>query len=83
MVEPNSYRLSTRAASIAPAIPVALSFAPGASVTASFPPDALESMSPAMMTYRFGWTVPRWIATTFTIQVSSGTRLDAGVRLRW
>ena len=79
----NSYFVRTRAASMAPAVPVALSLAPGASVTASLPLDALESMSPDITTYRFGWTVPRWIATTFTTQVSSGTRLEAGTRLRW
>ena len=50
MLVGKEYFVRSRAASMAPAIPVALSLAPGASVSASFPLDARESMSPAMRT---------------------------------
>ncbi len=66
--------VSTRAASMTPAMPEALSLAPGASVVASMTSETRESMSPDMRTYRFGCSVPRRTATTFTTQVSSGTR---------
>ena len=47
---PNSCPASNRAASIAPAIPDALSLAPGASDSPSEPFEARESMSPDMIT---------------------------------
>ena len=47
---PNSWSASSLAASIAPAMPEALSLAPGASLSPSEPLDARESMSPDMIT---------------------------------
>ena len=86
MLAPNGRRsVRIRAASITPAMPLALSFAPGASVVASVPDEARESMSPLMTTYRSGSTSPRRTAITLTIITSSGIR-DSGspsTTVRW
>ena len=66
MLVGNRYCVSTRAASMVPAMPLALSLAPGASVSPSSVFEARESMSPDIITYLSGWVVPRWIAMTFT-----------------
>ncbi len=79
----NSYCDRIRAASMVPAIPDALSLAPGASVTPSEPSEARESMSPDMMTYRFGCSVPRRTAITFTISTGSVIRPSASMNVRW
>ncbi len=65
-----------------PAMPEALSLAPGASVSASVPLDARESMSPLMITYRFGYRVPRRMPTALTTLTELGIRrLISGVTI--
>ena len=79
------YGLRTRAASITPAMPLALSLAPGESLVASSASETRESMSPVMMTRRSGSVVPGSTARTFTTQVSTGIR-DPGspfTRVLW
>ena len=65
---------STRAASSTNAVPEPSSFAPGASLTASRGSETRLSMWPCTITTSFGRSLPRWIATTLTSRVGTGTR---------
>ena len=69
-----SYFDNTRAASIVPAIPLALSLAPGLSEVKSVGSLTLESISPLIKMYRLGNFVPRLIATTLTTSTSCTIR---------
>ena len=76
----NLYLDKTLAASIVPAMPEALSFAPGESDSKSFGSETLLSISPLIITYRFGYLVPFWIATTLLIQTSRINLLPSALK---
>jgi hypothetical protein len=74
MVPANFFFDRTRAASMVPARPLALSLAPGESDVPFSGSLTRESMSPAIIAIRSGSRVPRWMASPLTTSVGSGIR---------
>ena len=75
MLLAKSYLLSTLAASSTPAMPEALSLAPGESSVPLRGSEIRLSISPDMIIYLSGYTVPRFMASTLTMLVDTGILL--------